>query len=88
MIYSFYGWLSVASTDVEAFREADLPPTYFLYGSRDPFVDQFEACVEALQKAGVSVESHELNGMSHGFGTGGGWMDGYDEWLEGICTGE
>lgn len=88
MIYSFYGRLSVASTDVEAFREADLPPTYFLYGSEDPFVNQFKACVEALDEAGGSVESHELTGMPHGFGTGGGWLDGYDEWLEEIFKGE
>lgn len=87
MIYSFYGRLSVASTDVDAFREANLPPTYFLYGSEDPFVDQFEACVEALKKAGVSVESHELRGMPHGFGAGGDWIDGYDEWLENIFRG-
>ena len=30
MIYSFYGRLSVASTDVEKFSASDLPPTYFL----------------------------------------------------------
>lgn len=88
MIYSFYGRLSVASTDVEKFREAELPPTYFLYGSEDPFVDQFEACVQALKEAEVSVEAHELEGMPHGFGAGGDWIDGYDEWLGKIFEGE
>lgn len=88
MIYAFYGRLSVASTDVEAFREANLPPTYFLYGSEDPFVDQFETCVAALREAGVTVESHELRGMPHGFGAGGDWIGGYAEWLEEIFEGE
>jgi len=82
MIYSFYGRLSVASTDVEKFRESDLPPTYFAYGSRDPFVREFEECIEALEEANVSVESHVLEGMPHGFGAEGGWIDGYDQWLE------
>ncbi len=85
MIYSFYGRLSVASTDVEKFRASDLPPTYFLYGTRDPFVSQFEACVSALQQAGVPVESHALQGMPHGFGAGDGqWILDFDKWLSGI----
>jgi acetyl esterase/lipase len=82
MIYSFYGRLSVASTDVEKFRTSDLPPAYFLYGTRDPFVSQFEACVTALQQAGVTVESHALQGIPHGFGAGDGqWILDFDKWL-------
>lgn len=82
MIYSFYGRLSVASTDVEKFKSSDLPPTYFVYGTRDPFVSQFEACVIALQKAGVTVESHALQDMPHGFGVGNGqWIIDFDNWL-------
>ena len=84
MIYSFYGRLSIASTDVEKFRESDLPPTYFAYGTRDPFVGEFEECIEAPEEADVPVESHVLQGMPHGFGAEGGWIDGYDQWLEGI----
>lgn len=84
MIYSFYGRLSVASTDVEKFRESDLPPTYFAYGTRDPFVGEFEECIQALEEAGVPVESHVLEGMPHGFGAEGGWIDGYDQWLGSI----
>ena len=38
MIYSFYGRLSVASTDVEKFKSSDLPPAFFAYGTRDPFL--------------------------------------------------
>ncbi len=82
MIYSFYGILSFASTDVEKFKASDLPPTYFLYGTRDPFVSQFEACVIALQQAGVPVESHALQGWPHGFGAGDGrWIFDFDKWL-------
>ncbi|MCJ7812310.1 alpha/beta hydrolase [bacterium] len=82
MVYSFYGRLSVASTDVEKFKASDLPPTYFVYGTRDPFVDQFEACVNALQQAGVPVESHALQGLPHGFGARDGkWILDFDKWL-------
>ena len=85
MIYSFYGRLSVASTDVEKFKASDLPPTYFLYGTRDPFVSQFEACVNALEQAGVPVESHVLQDWPHGFGAAdGNWILDFDQWLTGI----
>ena len=82
MVYSSYGRLSVASTDVEKLTASDLPPTYLLYGTRDPFVRQFEACVSALQQAGVPVESHALQGMPHGFGAGDGqWILDFDKCL-------
>jgi len=82
MIYSFYGRLSVASTDVEKFKTSNLPPTYFLYGTKDPFVSQFEACVAALKRANVLVESHALQDWPHGFGAADGkWILDYDKWL-------
>lgn len=81
MIYSFYGRLSVASVDVEKFKASDLPPTYFCYGTRDPFVSQFKTCIAALQDAGFSVGSDVLQGMPHGYGYTGGWIPAYDAWL-------
>lgn len=84
MIYSFYGRLSVASTDVAKFKEADLPPTYFLYGSEEVFRSQIEACAEAVRQAGVPVESQILEGMQHGFGARGEWFVGFDNWLSPI----
>jgi acetyl esterase/lipase len=85
MIYSFYGRLSFASTDVEKFKTSDLPPAYFLYGTRDPFVDQFEACVAALKQANIQVESHVLQGWPHGFGAADGqWIIEFDKWLSKI----
>jgi len=82
MIYSFYGILSFASTDVEKFKASNLPPAYFLYGTRDPFVSQFEACVAALKQAGIPVESHVLQDWPHGFGAANGqWIIEFDKWL-------
>jgi acetyl esterase/lipase len=85
MVYSFYGRLSVASTDVEKFKASDLPPAYFIYGTRDPFVNQFELCVNALRQAGIPIESNVLQDWPHGFGTGDGkWIIDFDRWLTGI----
>lgn len=81
MIYAFYGRLSVASTDVEKFVSSDLPPTYFCYGSRDPFVDEFEECVAALEQAGVTVESHVMEDWPHGFEADGEWEGDFDRFL-------
>lgn len=84
MIYSFYGRLSVASTDTEKFAASDLPPTYFCYGTRDPFVGEFEECIEALRQANVPVEVNVLDGRPHGYGYTEGWIPAYDEWLQNI----
>lgn len=84
MIYSFYGRLSIGSTDVEALKEGNLPPTFYCYGTRDPFYRQFLANADAVEAAGVSVECLQLDGYPHGFGTQGGWIELYAEWLAGI----
>lgn len=84
MIYSFYGRLSVGTTDVELLRSGDLPPTFYCYGTRDPFYSQFLANADAAQEAGVAVERLQLDGMPHGFGAQGGWIPTYDRWLSAI----
>lgn len=81
MIYAFYGRLSVGSTDVEALRAGELPPTFYCYGTEDPFYRQFLANADAVEAAGVPVERVELKGMPHGFGIQGGWLPAYDQWL-------
>jgi acetyl esterase/lipase len=81
-IYSFYGRLSVASTDVELFRRSNLPPAFFCYGTNDPFANQFAACVNALRQADVSVETHVLQGWPHGYGSRGDWIPVFDAWLQ------
>ena len=83
MIYAFYGRLGVGSTDVEALRAGDLPPTFYCYGTQDPFYRQFLANADAVEAAGVPVERLELEGMPHGFGVQGGWLEVYDNWLNG-----
>ena len=82
MIYSFYGRLSVASKDVDTLRAGDLPPTYFCYGTRDPFVREFEANIACLREAGVEVRSLVLDGWPHGFGPFGGWIPEFDEFCQ------
>lgn len=82
MIYSFYGRLSVASTDVEKFRSSDLPPAFYAYGTRDPFVREFEESIAALRQAGVPVEDRVLQDRPHGFGVDDGqWIRDFDQWV-------
>ena len=82
MIYSFYGQLSVASTDVEKFRNSDVPPAFYAYGTRDPFVREFEESIAALRQAGVPVEDHVLQDRPHGFGVDDGqWIRDFDKWV-------
>ncbi|MDR2037261.1 MAG: alpha/beta hydrolase [Bacteroidales bacterium] len=80
-IYSFYGRLSVASTDVELFRRSNLPPAFFCYGTNDGFANQFAACVNALRQAGIEVEDFVLQGWPHGYGVRGNWIQAFDTWL-------
>lgn len=87
MIYSFYGRLSVGTTDVASLREANLPPTFYCYGTRDPFYNQFLANADAVEDAGVSVERLQLDDMPHGFGNQGGWILVYDQWLSEVFAG-
>lgn len=61
-----------------------LPSTYFCYGIRDPFVSEFEACMEALKEVGVSVESDVLEGRLHGYGYTEDWIPEYAKWLESV----
>lgn len=81
MIYAFYGRLSVGTTDVDLLRSGSLPPTFYCYGTRDPFYRQFLANADAAEAAGVSVERLQLDGMPHGFGDQGDWIPTYDQWL-------
>lgn len=81
MIYSFYGELSIAEKSVKKLRAGKLPPTYFCYGTLDPFVDEFQVKVKALGKAGVNVTYQVLEDMPHGFGAMGNWISEYDKWL-------
>ena len=87
MIYSFYGRLSVGSTDVEMLRAGNLPPTFYCYGTRDPFYEQFLANADAVETAGVRVERLQLDGRPHGFGYREDWFDAYDSFLMDVLDG-
>lgn len=82
MIYSFYGRLSVASLDVEHLKSAGLPPTFYCYGTEDPFYRQFEAQVGLMEEVGVAADTIVLEQWPHGFGGDGGWVADYAAWLE------
>lgn len=86
-IYSFYGRLANASTDVELFRNSNLPPAFFAYGTENPFYSEMNACVDALEEAGTEVERHVFEGAPHGFGAGSSnsnWTGYFDTWLSNI----
>lgn len=79
MVYSFYGRLSVAELDPERLTAA--VPTYYCYGTRDPFYDQFEAQAALLARTGVTTHARVLEGWPHGFGGEGEWVPEYDAFL-------
>lgn len=56
MIYSFYGRLSVSNNNVDELRAGNIPPTFYTYGTEDPFYRQFNQNVEAVRQTGVQVE--------------------------------
>ena len=82
MIYSFYGRLSVASMDEEELKAGDLPPTFYCYGTEDPFYRQFEAQYGLMQQVGIATKRIVLQDWPHGFGGDGGWVTDYAQWLE------
>lgn len=82
MGYSFYGRLSVADLNESTFADFDLPPTYYVYGTEDPFYDQFNAQVDLLEGLNKDIESQVLDNYPHGFGSTGGWVEKVDSWLD------
>lgn len=80
MIYSFYGRLSVAELNPD--RLAGIVPTYYCYGTRDPFHDQFEAQVKVMAGLGATLHARVLDGWPHGFGAEGGWIEEYDAFMQ------
>lgn len=86
MIYSFYGRLSVASMDAQALKAGDLPPTFYCYGTEDPFYSQFEAQYDLMQEVGVTTKPIVLQDWPHGFGGDGGWVEDYARRLEQVFS--
>ena len=84
MIYSFYGRLSVGNMDPEWLAEGNLPPTFYVYGTEDPFYNQFERQYDVIRGMGIQTGRIVLNEWPHGFGSDGGWVEDYADWLEKI----
>ena len=81
MIYAFYGRLSVSNNNLDDLRSGNIPPTFYTYGTRDPFYRQFIANANAVRGIGVKVEEHVLDGWPHGFGVRGEWTSWFDSFL-------
>lgn len=84
MIYSFYGRLSVGNMDKTWLAKGNLPPTFYVYGTEDPFYDQFEQRYKVIRKMGIKTKRIVLNGWPHGFGADGSWVKDYAAWLEDV----
>jgi acetyl esterase/lipase len=84
MIYSFYGRLSVGNMDRNWLEAGNLPPTFYVYGTEDPFYSQFEQQYDVVSGMGIQTDRIVLNGWPHGFGADGGWVKDYADWLEEI----
>lgn len=82
MIYSFYGRLSVAEKSADVLRAGNLPPTYYCYGTEDPFYRQFEGQVDLMANLGYTVRARVLQGWPHGFGAEGGWVPEFDAFMQ------
>lgn len=82
MIYSFYGRLSVGNMDPDWLADGELPPTFYVYGTEDPFYRQFQQQYDVVKDMGIPVSRIVLNGWPHGFGSDGGWVEDYAAWLE------
>lgn len=87
MIYAFYGRLSVGNMDPDWLREGDLPPTFYCYGTEDPFYRQFEQQYAVLEGMGHPVDRVVLQNWPHGFGAAGGWVETYARWLDAVWSG-
>ncbi|MGN0996638.1 MAG: alpha/beta hydrolase [Candidatus Ventricola sp.] len=84
MIYSFYGRLSVGNMDPNWLAQGELPPTFYVYGTEDPFFSQLQRQYDVLREMGVAAGRIVLDGWPHGFGSDGGWVSDYAAWLEAV----
>lgn len=75
---------------LEILRNANLPPAFYCWGTRDGFAGQFTQNANAVEQAGYRVERKILQNYPHGYGTGGNsdvWGRDFDEFLTTIMTG-
>lgn len=86
MIYSFYGRLSVGNMDSNWLSEGNLPPTFYVYGTEDPFYRQFQQQYDVISGMDIPTGRIVLNGWPRGFGADGGWVKDYAAWLENVFS--
>ena len=72
-------------TNIQAlylWEESNLPPTFYVYGTEDPFYRQFQQQYDVISGMGIPTGRIVLNGRPYGFGSDGGWVKNYAAWLE------
>lgn len=74
----------VGNMDPDWLAEGDLPPTFYVYGTENPFYRQFQQQYDVIRNMGISTGRIVLNGWPHGFGSDGGWVNDYAAWLESV----
>ena len=75
--------------DVETLRNANLPPAFYCWGTRDGFAGQFTRNADAVEQAGCRVERKILPDYPHGYGTGGSpdvWGKDFDMFLMSVMS--
>ena len=82
MGYSFYGKLSFADLNESMFKNFDLLPTYYVYGTKDPFYNQFECQVDLLHQLNKNIELQVLDNYPHGFGICRKWAENVNQWYK------
>lgn len=50
----------------------------------DKFYRQFEQQYQVVRDMGIPVSRIVLEGWPHGFGSDGGWIKDYADWLESV----
>lgn len=65
-------------------KKGNLPPTFYVYGTEDPFYDQFEEQYQVIKEMKIPTKRIVLDGWPHGFGSDGGWVKEYANWLESV----
>ncbi len=64
------------------FKNFDLLPTYYVYGTKDPFYNQFESQVDLLHQLNKNIELQVLDNYPHGFGIRGKWAENVNQWYK------
>ena len=70
--------------DPDWLSEFLLSRTFYVFCTEVPFYVQFELQFDVIRNIGIQTSRIVLNGWPHGFGSDGGWIKQYADWLEEI----